>query len=123
MLLSNSFDSPITIIPNYGPSGSGSICLVWAGQSPASAVQLDGSITISANWNDPRQFESALYRGLSFFVLGHIRDNFMKEAFQTLSEIYQWQIDSEKIVPLEPKIVDFGSTPLQQIDREPFQRR
>ena len=48
------------------------------------------------------KLESALYRGLSFFVLGHIRDDFIKDAFQSLSEIYQWQIDSDKIVPLEP---------------------
>jgi hypothetical protein len=97
--------------------------LAWAGQPPDSATQLDGGITISANWNDPQQIESALYRGLSFFVLGHIRDDFIKDTFQSLSEIYQWQIDSGKIVPLEPQVIDYGSAEVQRVERRPFQHR
>jgi hypothetical protein len=115
-LPNNSFGSFVT-------ADGGSLRLVWADQSTESAARVDATVTIFANQSDPHQFENALYRGLSLLILSHIRDDFIKETFQSLSEIYQWQIDSEKIVPLEPQIVDFGSTPLQRIERQPFQHR
>jgi len=116
MLPANNFDSFVT-------TGSGNLSLVWADQSAEGATRVDATVTISANANDPRQLENAFYRGLSFLILSHIRDEFIKDTFQSLSEIYQWQSDSEKIVPFEPQILNFGSTEVRRIERQPFQHR
>jgi hypothetical protein len=100
-----------------GPNG---VRWAWTDQSAGGAVQFGSIITIAENL-DPDHVENVFYRALSMFVLSRIRDSNIKEACEALSDIYQWQVDSEKVVVSDPKIIDFGSSELQRVDRQPFQ--
>jgi hypothetical protein len=65
---------------------------------------------------------SAVYRIVCLYVLGHLKDAPLREACQTLYEIYECQMERMNAPPLStPEVQRINEAPIiRQVERPPF---
>lgn len=95
--------------------------LFWSSddQSPDGAAQFNTRVAIAPSLT-AEHAESAFMRAFSMYLLSKLDDNSLKEAFESLSEIYRWQIESADIVVNEPTVHYLGAFKPRLVKREPF---
>lgn len=54
------------------------------------------------------------------YLLTKLNDQSLKEAVESLSDIYHWQMESEQVKVTDPKVQYIGSFKPKSVEREPF---
>lgn len=65
---------------------------------------------------------SVLYRCLSMFLLTRLNDQSLKDACETLTELYEWQKEAADLLISEPVVRHLGKVIPRQVARVPFSR-
>lgn len=93
----------------------------WEDHSPDGAARFNASVLITSDL-DPEHQQAVFYRCLSMYLITRLNDDALKDACETLTEIYEWQKEPTKTVVSEPKVRSLGKVTPRKIARLPFSR-
>ncbi len=99
--------------PNVGLSW------VWADQTDDGRATFSSYVDISSTLSS-QYLGGALLRAFSMFLVSKLNEESLKDAVESLTEIYQWQLDAENVRLVEPKVHHLGTYKPKLVEREPF---
>lgn len=91
----------------------------WADQSADGEAHFNASAFLAPNAS-VEQSRRAFYRLVTMYMVTYLNDSALKDAYDSLTDILRWQIDTDKVELVEPAVHHVGTFKPRLVKREPF---